>query len=68
MDKVFVVYGDVAQIPGFSTSADDRRILAVTSSIEKAREIVRELEELERDFDNNKVYAYVDFDAMSIEK
>lgn len=59
-DQVFVIYGDVTPFPGGSGSADDRKILAVTDTVEKARDLVRR-------FGKMKQYEYVDFEVMDME-
>ena len=35
IDQVFVVFGDETPFPGLSVSATDRKILAVTDTVER---------------------------------
>ena len=44
IDQVFVVFGDETPFPGLSGSATYRKILAVTDTVEKARDLVRRFE------------------------
>lgn len=60
IDQVFVVFGDETPFPGLSGSATDRKILAVTDTVEKARDLVRR-------FEKSKIYEYVDFEVMGME-
>lgn len=60
IDQVFVVFGDETPFPGLSGSAADRKILAVTDTVEKARDLVRR-------FEKSKIYEYVDFEVMDME-
>ena len=57
---VFVVFADEKPFPGMPGSAVDRKILAVTDTVEKARELVRKFEKI-------KAYEYVDFEVMEME-
>ena len=60
IDQVFVVFGDETPFPGLSGSATDRKILAVTDTVEKTRDLVRR-------FEKSKIYEYVDFEVMDME-
>jgi len=59
-NQVFVIYGDVTPFPGIPGSADNRKILAVTDSPEKARVIISR-------FDKMEMYTHVDFEVMAME-
>lgn len=54
------IFGDETPFSGLSGSATDRKILAVTDTVEKARDLVRR-------FEKSKIYEYVDFEVMDME-
>lgn len=61
MNHVFVIFGDEKPFPGMPGSAVDRKILAVTDSAEKARDLVRRFDKI------GGPYEYVDFEVLEME-